>query len=199
MLSTPGVSDVTQLAILQLRQELDRLEEILVADSPRVPLSGRVLVNEQVIFAQLDHLRHHLPAMVLEAEQVLQRREEILRHAQTQAQQIVLHAEQQAARLLDQHRITQQAHQEAQQLRAQVQQECAALRQTTVAELHHLRQQTQEELAQQRQQLEAERQRLIQGAQNYANQVLTLLEQVLGENLQRVQQARQQLQQRHQP
>ncbi|WP_448381517.1 hypothetical protein [Gloeomargarita sp.] len=199
MLSTPGVSDVTQLAILQLRQELDRLEEILVADSPRVPLSGRVLVNEQVIFAQLDHLRHHLPAMVLEAEQVLQRREEILRHAQTQAQQIVLHAEQQAARLLDQHRITQQAHQEAQQLRAQVQQECAALRQTTVAELHHLRQQTQEELAQQRQQLEAERQRLIQGAQNYANQVLTLLEQVLGENLQRVQQARQQLSQRHQP
>ncbi len=199
MLSTPGVSDVTQLAILQLRQELDRLEEILVADSPRVPLSGRLLVNEQVIFAQLDHLRHHLPAMVLEAEQVLQRREEILRHAQTQAQQIVLHAEQQAARLLDQHRLTQQAHQEAQQLRAQVQQECAALRQTTVAELHHLRQQTQEELAQQRQQIEAERQRLLQGAQNYANQVLTLLEQVLGENLQRVQQARQQLQQRHQP
>ena len=199
MLSTPTVSDVTQLAILQLRQELDRLEEILVADSPRVPLSGRVLVNEQLIFAQLDHLRHHLPAMVLEAEQVLQRREEILRHAQAQAQQIVLQAEQQAARILDQHRITQQAQQEAQQLRAQVQQECAALRQTTVAELHHLRQQTQEELAQQRQQMEAERQRLIQGAQNYANQVLTLLEQVLGENLQRVQQGRHQLQQRHLP
>jgi vacuolar-type H+-ATPase subunit H len=174
MLSTPTVSDVTQLAILQLRQELDRLEEILVADSPRVPLSGRVLVNEQLIFAQLDHLRHHLPAMVLEAEQVLQRREEILRHAQAQAQQIVLQAEQQAARILDQHRIT-------------------------VAELQHLRQQTQEELAQQRQHMEAERQRLIQGAQNYANQVLTLLEQVLGENLQRVQQGRHQLQQRHLP
>lgn len=196
MLSTPTVNDVTQLAILHLRQELDRLEEILVADSPRVPLSGRVLVNEQMIFQHLDHLRHHLPAMVLEAEQVLQRREEILRHAQTQAQQIVLSAEQQAARMLDQHVISQQAQQEAQRLRAQVQQECAALRQNTINELHHLRQQTQEELAHQRQQTEAERQRLIQGAETYANQVLTLLERVLGENLQRVQQGRQQLQQR---
>ncbi|MCS7029998.1 MAG: hypothetical protein NZL92_00500 [Gloeomargarita sp. SKYG116] len=196
MLPTSPVSDVTQLAILHLRQELDRLEEILVADSPRVPLSGRVLVNEQMIFAQLDHIRHNLPALVLEAEQVLQQREQILRHAQTQAQQIVLQAEQQAARLLDQHVILQQAQQEAQRLRTQVQQECAALRQSTVAELQHLRQQTQEELARQRQQAEAERQQLIQGAQTYAHQVLTLLEQVLGENLQRVQQGRQQLQQR---
>ncbi len=199
MLSPSPVNDVTQLAILHLRQELDRLEEILVADSPRVPLSGRVLVNEQMIFAHLDHLRHHLPAMVLEAEQVLQRREDILRHAQTQAQQIVLSAEQQAARMLDQHLLSQQAQQEAQRLRGQVQQECAALRQNTVAELHHLRQQTEAELAQQRQQTEAERQRLIQGAETYANQVLTLLEQVLGENLQRAQQGRQQLLQRHSP
>ncbi|MEN9215186.1 MAG: hypothetical protein Q6K12_08150 [Gloeomargarita sp. DG_1_6_bins_138] len=196
MLSTSPVNDVTQLAILHLRQELDRLEEILVADSPRVPLSGRVLVNEQMVFQQLDQLRHHLPALILEAEQVLQQRDDILRHAQAQAQQIVLSAEQQAARMLDQHLISQQAQQEAQRLRSQVQQECAVLRQNTVAELHHLRQQTQEELSQQRQQAERERQRLIQGAETYANQVLTLLEQVLGENLQRVQQGRQQLQQR---
>ena len=64
MLSPSPVNDVTQLAILHLRQELDRLEEILVADSPRVPLSGRVLVNEQVILAQVVHRPHHLPSVV---------------------------------------------------------------------------------------------------------------------------------------
>ena len=57
--------------------QLDQLEEIVLEGS-RIPFSGGRLVNEQEAVEVLDAVRETLPAQVNQADQLLQKRQELI-------------------------------------------------------------------------------------------------------------------------
>jgi hypothetical protein len=113
----PTVGDI------DIQQELNKLEELILG-SPRVPFSGRTMIDEDLLLDQLDAVRLNLPPAFRQAVDILQRRDAILAEAERYAGDLVAAAEQQAAQMLDELGIVRQAEQMAQQIKGQAQQEC---------------------------------------------------------------------------
>lgn len=67
---------------------LNEMEEI-VDHSPKIPMTGKVLVDDTVIFELLDRVRAALPEELSNAKWVLKERERILSEAQTEAQKLM--------------------------------------------------------------------------------------------------------------
>jgi F0F1-type ATP synthase membrane subunit b/b' len=178
---------------IDIQRELNRIEEILF-DSLHIPLTQRTLVDEEVLLAQLDLVRENLPAAFNEAEKIVRQREEIILQAEEYAQEIMEAAERRADQILDEMGIIQQAELEANQIRKRVQQECEAIQEQTLSEIERMRLQAQQELEQMRQLALAECDDIQNGADEYADAVLTSIEQQLSEMLRVIRNGRQQLQ-----
>jgi F0F1-type ATP synthase membrane subunit b/b' len=157
-------------------------------------LTQRTLVDEEVLLAQLDLVRENLPAAFNEAEKIVRQREEIILQAEEYAQEIMEAAERRADQILDEMGIIQQAELEANQIRKRVQQECEAIQEQTLSEIERMRLQAQQELEQMRQLALAECDDIQNGADEYADVVLTSIEQQLTEMLRVIRNGRQQLQ-----
>ncbi|MBD0336315.1 MAG: hypothetical protein ICV62_12560 [Cyanobacteria bacterium Co-bin13] len=166
----------------------------MILGSPRVPFSGRTLVDEDQMLDQLDLVRLNLPTAFREASQIAQQRDIILAEAQRYAQELVAAAEQQAAQMLDELGIVRQAEQMAQQIKTQAQQDCDALRSQVVAEIDQMRLQAQRDWESMRQQALSEKVAIQDDADNYAGDVLGQLERQLTDMLRVIQNGRQQLQ-----
>ena len=169
------------------------MEEI-VLDSPRIPLSRRTLIDEDQLLEQLDLVRLSLPEAFHEAEMVVQHKEEILQQAEQYAQEIVVQAERRAAQIVNESGILRQAEMEAQQLRQRVQQECELVKNQTLDEIDHLRRQAQAELEEIRHQAIVESEAIQNGADSYADRVLSDMEAQMGEMLRVIRNGKQQLQ-----
>ncbi len=178
---------------LDLQRQLQRLEEIIVLDSFKVPLTRRTLVDEEQLLSQLLRVERSIPETVQVAERILRNKEEIIARANEYAQDIIKAAEQRAAQIADEVRIVQQAEMEAQQVRQQVQEEIEALRQRNFSEIERIRRQTQQELEDIRRAAMAECEQVQAGADTYADRVLTDLERQLGEMLRVIRNGRQHL------
>lgn len=177
---------------VDIQQELNTLEE-MVLDSPRLPLTGKTLVDEEQLLDQLDMVRLNLPAAFQLAQDVIMRRDEVLQEAENYGRQILTRAEARAAELTDELGIIRQAELEAQQVRLQIQQECDALREQALAEVDQIRQQAKQELGELRQNALAESDQIQRGADEYADRVLLDMEQRLSEMMRIVRNGRQQL------
>ncbi|MEM9908260.1 MAG: ATP synthase F0 subunit B [Cyanobacteria bacterium P01_D01_bin.44] len=173
-------------------EALNQIEE-LILDSPRVPMSGRTLINEDEILDQLDSIRLNLPRAFQESTQLLQQRDEILADSEQYAQEIVSTAEKQAAAILNDMAIIRQAEQQAQVVRSQTEQEAAAMRTKTLAEIEQLQRQARQEWEDMRSQAIAECQAIHQDADAYADQVLQRMESQFSEMLGVLRNGRQQL------
>lgn len=180
---------------VDIQRELNRLEEMIL-DSPRVPMSRRTLVDEEQLLEQLDLVRLNLPAAFEEAEAIVRQKQDILLQAEQYAQQIIQAAEQRAAQMLDETGIVRQARQEAKQLWQMVQQECEAAQEQTLAEIERMHREAQQELEEMRATAIAESEAVQNDADDYADHVLTNLEEQLTEMLRVIQEGRQQLDQR---
>lgn len=178
---------------IDIQQELNRIEEILF-DSFHIPFTQRTLVDEEALLAQLDLIRESLPTAFEDAEKIVRQREEILLSAEEYAQEIMEAAERRADQLLDEMGIIQQAELEASQIRQQVQQECEVIQEQTLAEIERMRLQAQQELEQMRQLALVECEDIQNGADDYADAVLTNIEQQLTDMLRVIRNGRQQLQ-----
>ena len=110
--------------------QLDQLEEIVLEGS-RIPFSGGRLVNEQDAVELLDAVREAMPGQVAEADQLLQKRDDFIATARSQADEIVNTAQQQREQLLAQASIRQEAERQAAEMREQIRQQCEQLLQTT--------------------------------------------------------------------
>jgi cell division septum initiation protein DivIVA len=183
----PSVGDV------DIQQELNQLEEIILG-SPRVPFSGRTLVDEDQLLDQLDAIRLNLPPAFRQAVQVLQQRDTILAEADRYAQDLIQAAEQQAAQILNEMGLVQQAEQIARQIQTQAQAECDQLRATVLAEVDQIKQKSQQDWEAQRQSALQEQSIIQQEADAYADRVLFQVEQQLSQMLQIIQNGRSQLQ-----
>jgi F0F1-type ATP synthase membrane subunit b/b' len=202
-------------ANLDIQQELSHLEEMIL-ESPRLPLTGKTLVDEEQVLEQLDLVRLSLPKAFQRAEEILKQKQEIMAQAERYAQDLVEQAKRRAAQILDESGIIQHAQLEAQQIRQQLQQECEATRSQVVAEVNQLQHQTQKDCETARSQTIAEITQLrnqvtqevnamrsqaineceemLQGADLYAERVLKSIEQQLNDMMRVIRNGRQQLQ-----
>jgi cell division septum initiation protein DivIVA len=166
---------------LELQLQLEKLEEMIILDGLKVPLTGRTFLSEEELLVQLTAVQNSIPETIRIAEKVLNQREEIIARAKQYAQEIIKSAEQRAAQIADEQTIIKQAEVEAQQLRNQIQQEIEDIRRKNISEMERVRRQTQQDIDGMRQNALQEQTHIHQESDQYADRVLTDLEQQLGE------------------
>ena len=84
--------------------------------APKIPLSGRSLVDEDEILDIVAKIRTSLPEEMRRADALSQERDRILEDGQRRAERIIAQAEEQAARLLRESELTQLAQAEAERI-----------------------------------------------------------------------------------
>jgi F0F1-type ATP synthase membrane subunit b/b' len=168
---------------LELQQQLEKLEEMIVLDGLKVPLTGRTFISDNRILDQLEAIEKSIPEAIRAAERIINQREEIIDRAKKYAQELVNSAEQRAAQIADELTIIQQAEAEAQALRTQIQQEVEELRRRNISEMERVRRQTQQDIDGMRQHALREKDQLQQESDLYADRVLTDLERQLSDML----------------
>lgn len=134
---------------MDLQFLIERLET-LVTGARRVPISGKLMLDEQELADLIDQMRSVVPDEIRAARKVLKERDSILSEAQQQADDILKNAHQQAEMLLDEQGLMAEAQARAYQYLEEV---------------------------------ETEAQERINGADEYARQVLSQLRDQLGKHL----------------
>ncbi|HHY38616.1 MAG TPA: hypothetical protein GX507_06815 [Clostridia bacterium] len=105
---------------------LDHIEDV-IGESPRIPLTAKVIVDEDELLDTLDQVRASLPVEIQEAKWISKERERlitearqeaerIIEEARIQAERIVTEAQQTAERLVDQNTITQKAEEKSNEI-----------------------------------------------------------------------------------
>ena len=165
---------------LDLQQQLQRLEEMIVMEGMKLPMTNRTIFNDEQLLSQLLIIEKSIPSSITEAEKILDDRDDIINKAQQKAQDIIRQAEKRAAQIANELTIIKQAEAEAQQLRNQVQDEVEKIRRQNFSEIERVRRQTQQEIDAMRRTSQMECQQLHLESDRYADSVLLDLEQNLG-------------------
>lgn len=134
---------------MDLQYLIDRLET-MVTTARRMPVTNKLMLDEQELADLIDQMRTVIPEEVRSARKVLRERDSIIGEAQQQADDILKTAHEQAEMLLDQQGLLAEAQARASQFTEQI---------------------------------EADAQERINGADEYARQVLTQLREQLSRHL----------------
>jgi len=110
------------VATVDMQFLIDRLDGIM-QQSRRAFFGGRVQVDEAEIQQIIDQMKAAFPQEVKQARRVLQERENILKNAQDEAEQIVILARKQAEYLTSEHGLMQEAQQRSDQMLHEAEQE----------------------------------------------------------------------------
>lgn len=97
---------------------LDELEEY-VDRGAKIPMTGKVLVDDEAIFDIIDKIRTALPEELRQAKWITKERERILEEAQAEAGKLVDQGRGYIAKLVEESEITRQAQDRAEELVAQ--------------------------------------------------------------------------------
>lgn len=145
--------------------DLLRLLEMSIEESFPI-LPGRfVLAKPKEIEALIDKIYRSLPVEVQEARAFLRRRDEMQMEAQQKAEKIVNDAQMEADRKLSEADFIKALEREGNRIRAQVQEECEELKRKALEEADNIRVKAADDAMKTR-----------EGAEIYAEQVLTNLE-----------------------
>lgn len=114
-----------QDASATVKLSLDRIDQIenMVVNSLHIPMIGKVIIDEEDLFEQLDHLREHLPAELNQAQQILQNQAHILQEARNTAEKMLEATKEKARQYLQEHELVKQAQKMAQELRQTAEEE----------------------------------------------------------------------------
>ena len=181
-----------QIEALTVFDELDRLEETIL-NSPRVPLTGKTMVNETEILAQLDAIRANLPEIVTTAQKIFRYKDLLIRETQQQVQQILAEANQRAYQVANELGIIDRSEREAIEIRQIAIAECEQLRHQNAIEIERVRNHNIQEIERMRQQVMRECAEVQDGADEYADQILHNMEHQLTDILQAIQHGRERL------
>jgi hypothetical protein len=97
---------------MRLREKLDEITEFVVA-ARGLPVSSSVIVNKAELTRLLEELRELLPEDLIEAQAVLDRRDEILTEAVSNAERLLTAAGEEQRRLVSEAEVVQEARVEA--------------------------------------------------------------------------------------
>ena len=107
---------------MAVRDTLDRLET-LVAEASHLPLTEKIVINEQDLIHLVEELRQELPLELERAEQIMRDKDSIVKTAQDEAASIVKQAKQFAEKLIDENDIVLKARERSQTVLAQAKQQ----------------------------------------------------------------------------
>jgi vacuolar-type H+-ATPase subunit H len=147
------VAAITTDMRMDLQYLIDRLET-MVTGAKRMPITNKLMLDEQELADLIDQMRTVLPEEVRSARKVLRERDSIISEAQQQADDILKTAHEQAEMLLDQQGLMAEAEARARQYMEDI---------------------------------ESDAQDRINGADEYARQVLTQLRDQLSRHLNTIQ------------
>lgn len=171
---------------------IDRLEDRIL-NSPRVPLTGKTMVDEEELLEQLDTIRAQLPAVIATAQEICQYKDRLIREARQQVQQILAEANQRAYQVANELGIVDRAEQEADRIRQIALSECEQFRQQAILEVQRMSDRHRQDIERMRTQVELECQQTQDGADEYADRVLHDMEYQLTDILHAIQRGRQRL------
>lgn len=117
---------------------VDRLEE-LVINGTRIPMTTKLLLDEEDLLRIIDQMRTSIPGEVREAQRILQEREAILDQGREKADHIVRLAQQQSDQMVSESSVLSRAEQERQAILEAALAEADRLRQASEAEVARLR------------------------------------------------------------
>lgn len=136
---------------------VDRLEA-LVNSSRRVPLSSRIMVEEEDLLALIGQMRQTIPGEIKQARRVLQDREQIIKGAQTEAEKIVNLARERAEYMINNEGVLTVAKERGEQVLTDAQRDAQTTRgeidEYAIDVLSHLEQQLEQHLVQVRNRLQ---------------------------------------------
>ena len=166
---------------LSLAQELEQLDTLL-AEGVKIPLTELIILDREQLLDKLDLVKTKLPIVFAHAQDILNNKREIIQEAESYARNLVESAEDRAAQILSKSALVQEAELEASKIMFRVHKECEQIKQKNQAEMEQLREITL-----------AECQEIQAGSNNYADAVLSNLEQELSNILAVIRNGRQQL------
>jgi vacuolar-type H+-ATPase subunit H len=172
----------TKLEPLNVFAAIERMESSIL-QSPRVPLTGKTMVNEEELLEQLDSIRLNLPEIVTTAQEIVHYKEHLIKAAQQQAQQILAQANQRAYQVANELGIIDRAEQEARQIAQIAFAECEQLRQQALVEAQRVRDLNSQEMERFRARVTHECKQIQDGADEYADRVLQEMEDRLSDVL----------------
>lgn len=103
---------------MDLLHLVDRLEE-LVGSAQKMPIGSRAIVDRRRILDIVDQMRVAVPQEVRDAREMVTQRDELYREAEEEARLIIARAEERAARLVEQHELTIAARSRAEEIAQQ--------------------------------------------------------------------------------
>ncbi len=107
---------------MDLQYLIDRLETLIRAGR-RMPITNKLLMDEQELVDLVDQMRTVLPEEIRYAKHVLREKEQILSDAQGQADELLRVARTQAEGLVEKEGLLKQAKTQADEIRKQAQEE----------------------------------------------------------------------------
>ena len=161
--------------------ELDFLEDLII-NGTRIPLTELIILDEGLILDCLDKIKEHLPVEFATAIEIVNRRQQIIQQAESYASQLVASAKKKANAMVQEAEIVRQAELEAAKIKLKIEAECDRSETETQAEIEKLRASAKAECLE-----------IQEGADRYADRVLSNLEQQFHEMLNVIKQGRQQL------
>ncbi len=150
---------------------LDEIEN-LVVDAKRMPLTNSIFISESDLVRLLDNLRQELPNELANAQQIMDSRDAILNEARVEAEQILSRARETAERMTDESTIVQESQEKAQLIMEQTKAQTKEMFESSYQQARQLR----------------------VNANNYANQVFDHMILNVGNALEVLKQARDELQ-----
>lgn len=94
---------------------LDRLDQ-LIDSAPEIPLTGRALIDADVVLDLIDKIRNAIPEEVKRAEWLTSEKDRVLQESQAEAERVIMQAEEYVAKMVSEHEVTKKATEEAARL-----------------------------------------------------------------------------------
>lgn len=93
---------------MEITRLIEEFENV-VEESSRIPMTGRVIIHEDVLYKYLDGFRAMLPETIREAEWVIREKERILKQAEKEAETILDTAKSKLERIAGETEIVKEA------------------------------------------------------------------------------------------
>jgi hypothetical protein len=157
------------MSVNSIYKLLDKLEMMILKGMP-IPVSPLVMVNHEKLIDILDKIRASIPGEIQEAHSILRKSEEIQVESQRRAEMFLGEAKNEAERILS----------ESELLKA-VQSEADRIREEVIAETESIRVKAREEAEQIKRSVIDEAIKIREGADVYAENVLSTLDSTLSD------------------
>lgn len=89
---------------MEILELLDEFEQV-VEDCSRIPMTGKVIIHEDILYKYLDKLRAILPDAVQEAQWILKEKERVLKEAELEGETIIESAKSKIQRMSNESEI----------------------------------------------------------------------------------------------